>query len=115
MAFSDKLRRLRKELGWTQDKLGEKIGVHGRLIGRYEIGEISPSIETLIKIAKTLNVSTDYLLLDEELEPTNKINDPELLRLFELVDKMDSEERKTIKSLIDAYVKKLQMEGFWNK
>ncbi len=110
MSFADKLRHLRKERGWTQDKLAEKLGVHGRQIGKYELGIVVPGAETLVKIAKVLNVSIDYLLLDEETNPVNEINDPELLRLFSVVDQMDNEERKIIKSLIDAYVKKHQME-----
>lgn len=115
MPFADKLRQLRKDRGWTQDKLAEKLDAHGRQIGKYELGLILPGAETLIKIAKVLNVSIDYLLLDDQVNPVNEINDPELLRLFQMVDTMDVEERKTIKSLIDAYVKKHQMEGILNK
>jgi hypothetical protein len=58
-----------------------------------------------------LNVSIDYLLLDEQTNPINEINDPELLRLFGAIDQLNVEDRKVIKSLIDAYVKKHQMEG----
>ncbi|MGD9154487.1 MAG: helix-turn-helix transcriptional regulator [Bacillota bacterium] len=111
MPFADRLRHLRKEHGWTQDKLAEKLGVHGRQIGKYELGIVLPGAETLIKIAKTLNVSIDYLLLDEQTNSVNEISDPELLRLFGAIDQMNGEDRKIVKSLIDAYVKKHQMEG----
>ena len=111
LSFADKLRHIRKERGWTQDKLAEELGIHGRQIGKYELGIVLPGAETLIKIAKTLNVSIDYLLLDEQINPANDIKDPELLRLFAAIDNMDEEERKVIKSLIDAYVKKHQLEG----
>ena len=54
--------RLRKLRGLTQFDLGEKIGVDGNTIARYEQGKMNPSIENAQKLADYFNVPVDELL-----------------------------------------------------
>ena len=112
--FGEKLKRLRKERNWSQDMLGAKLGVHGRHIGKYETGVVLPSASTLIKFAKLLNVTIDYLLLDEEnsnrVSMASEIKDKELLSAVKSVDKMGEEEKKVIKTLIQAFVLKNHLD-----
>jgi len=112
--FGEKLKKLRKDRGWSQDELGRRVGVHGRHIGKYEIGRAMPNADTVVRIAETLGVTIDYLLLDDlaaESAPSAALRDEELLRKFEAVEKMDDEDRRVIASLIDAYIKKHQIES----
>ena len=110
-SFGEKIKKLRKERGWSQDAFAEQVGIHGRHVGKYEIGRALPNAETLIRIAKALDVSLDYLFLEEgDPNPASRIRDRELLHAFETVDQMQDEDKRTIKSLIDAYIKKQQME-----
>lgn len=114
--FSDKVKKLRKEKGWSQDEFAAKIGVQGRHIGKYENGSTMPNSETVIKMAKVFEVSTDYLLLEEvNASPTSKIRDQALLKEFEIVDQMNEKDREVIKSLIDAFIKKGRMEQVLGK
>ncbi len=53
---------MRKSLKWSQNDLAQKVGTSAPIIGRYECGEIKPSIEMAAKIADALWVTTDYLL-----------------------------------------------------
>lgn len=46
----------------TQKELAQRLGMPPSQIGAYAVGTRTPSMETLIKIAKVLEVSTDYLL-----------------------------------------------------
>lgn len=111
--FGEKLKALRKEKGWSQDELGRRAGVHGRHVGKYEIGRAMPNAETVVHLAKVLGVSIDYLLrddLDEDAAPAGTLRDHELLRKFAAVEQMDEEDRHVIASLIDAYIKKHQIE-----
>ena len=104
------IKKLRKKFNLSQDSLGKKIEIHGRHIGKYETEKAMPNADTLIKIAKLFNVSIDYLLFEQEIENTSpEINDKKLLKEFEIVDKMNEEDKKIIKSLIDAYIKKNQL------
>ncbi len=109
--LGEKIATLRKEKNITQDKLAQLIKVHGRHLGRIEQGKSNPSAEVIKKIAEVLNVTTDFLLLDntKELEAV-KVADKELLRSIEEVDKLDIEDRAVIKRLIQAFVKEKKIK-----
>ena len=64
--FGIKLRELRKNAGYTQKQLAEKIWVTKTTISYYEQFERTPSPEILVKLASAFHVSTDYLLGLEE-------------------------------------------------
>ena len=65
MIFADKLIRLRKKSGWSQEELAEQMGVSRQSISKWEGAQSIPDLEKIIKLAKLFSVSTDYLLLDE--------------------------------------------------
>lgn len=46
----------RKELGWTQAELAERIGVDTETISRFERGSNLPSLQRLEKLADTLQI-----------------------------------------------------------
>ena len=56
-----RLRELRKEAGLTQEELGRKVGLEKNTISSYESDVRKPSAYIAAKIARTLNVSLDYL------------------------------------------------------
>lgn len=60
--FDDKLKALRKKHSITQEELGVKIGVAKNTVNRYGNENLKPSLDTMIKIALTFNVSLDYLV-----------------------------------------------------
>ena len=63
-AVGDKIREKRSSMGFTQGMVSEKVNLSESFYGHIERGEKIPSIESLVKIAKCLNMSLDYLLLD---------------------------------------------------
>lgn len=58
----DRLAQVREKRGLTQAELAESLGLGTQQIYRYENGKTEPDGEIVAKIAKELNVSTDYLL-----------------------------------------------------
>lgn len=57
------IRQRRKKAGFSQDKLSKLAGVAYNTIVKIESGEnLNPTIETLLKIAKALNISIEELL-----------------------------------------------------
>lgn len=60
--FAEKLRGLREEKGLTQAQLGKATGISQAGIAKWETGDRSPTIDSLIILAKFFSVSTDYLL-----------------------------------------------------
>ena len=60
--FARNIKNLRKELGLTQTELANKIYINKSMISAYEKGTRMPSLDALISLSKTLNVSIDFLL-----------------------------------------------------
>lgn len=53
---------LRTSLGWSQVELARRLNVAKQTVSNWENDNIQPSIEMLIRLAKTFGMSTDYLL-----------------------------------------------------
>lgn len=69
--FPSALRRLMDEQSVTQDALSKVTGKTRQTISQYVNGISEPGYDTLVKIAKHLNVSTDYLLGNTNVKNTN--------------------------------------------
>lgn len=61
--IGEKIREERKKIGMTQEDLAEKVGISVNFVSLIENGK-NMSLDTMIKIANTFNVSVDYLLND---------------------------------------------------
>ena len=66
MIFSEKLQILRKNKGYTQEALADKLGVSRQAVAKWESGQIYPDISNLILISELMNVSVDYLVKDQD-------------------------------------------------
>ena len=60
--FSDKVKRLRKSKGWTQEELAVQTGLHRTYIGSIERGERNVSLINVEKIADVLGVPVETLV-----------------------------------------------------
>src|SRR5262245_43405476 len=54
--------RARKRRGWSQEMLARRMEVPRTVLGRWERGMNSPSLEALVKLAEVLEVAADELL-----------------------------------------------------
>ncbi|WP_168118521.1 helix-turn-helix transcriptional regulator [Paenibacillus sp. HB172176] len=59
-----RLRQERQRLNLTQEKLAEKVDVSHAYIGQIERAERSVTLDTLVRLAKVLEVTIDDLLQD---------------------------------------------------
>ncbi|MDL2232057.1 helix-turn-helix domain-containing protein [Ruminococcaceae bacterium OttesenSCG-928-L11] len=92
--FGERLRNLRLSRNFSQGDLAKRIGRNISMIGLYENSSRMPSYETLIRIARTFGVSTDYLL---GVEPQN--DNP-----FNL-DGLTESQAESVLRMIDEYRK----------
>lgn len=60
--LGDRLRSLRQERGWTQADLAQRVGIGQQVLSGYETGRRTPSLETTLALARTLDVSVDDLV-----------------------------------------------------
>ena len=65
MDIAEKIIKLRKENGWSQEDLAEKLYVSRQAISRWENGTALPDAQNVLQISKLFNVTTDYLLNDD--------------------------------------------------
>lgn len=65
MKLSDKIIKLRKINGWSQEELAEKLNVSRQAISRWESNTAQPDATNILKISKLFGVTTDYLLNDD--------------------------------------------------
>lgn len=77
MRLEEKLTVLRKESGYTQLDLAEKVRVSRQAISKWETGRALPSMEKLKYLSELFGVSVDYLLNDDMTEePKPKEQEP---------------------------------------
>lgn len=85
MEMGQRIRQLRKEMGWTQAELAEKLGLKDSVIAKYEKGRIeNMKRDTIAKMADLFGCSPVYLMCMED-----KHNDSTVL---------SQEERRIVKS-----------------
>lgn len=65
MIFADKLIRLRKRSGMSQEELAEKMNVSRQSVSKWEGAQSIPDLEKILQLGKLFGVTTDYLLKDE--------------------------------------------------
>lgn len=62
--FGTRLREIREERGYSQEKLAERAGLHRNYVGGIERGERNVALENIVKLAKALSVSPRELFAD---------------------------------------------------
>ena len=65
MILADKLIRLRKKNGWSQEELAEKMNVSRQAVSKWEGAQTIPDLEKILMLGELFGVTTDYLLKDE--------------------------------------------------
>jgi transcriptional regulator with XRE-family HTH domain len=103
MAIGDKIQTLRKQQGWSQQQLAKKIGTSGPIVGRYERGEMTPSVEVAKKLADTFDVTLDYLV--DDTGKTAEIKDKAMLQRIMEIQALDTEDQKTIVHVLDSLLR----------
>ncbi len=65
MKLNQKIKKLRKEKGLTQERLAEQLGVSLMTVRRWEWGETSPNSNMLVRLAEIFGLTPDALLEGE--------------------------------------------------
>ena len=101
--FSRRLFELRKKNKLSQPELGKRIGTSGAIIGRYERGEMTPSIEVARKLADIFGIILDYLIIERDLPET--LNDQDMLNRWQALDELSSADRERILYVVDSLLR----------
>ena len=94
-----RIAELRKKYGLSQRELGELIGAAQNTVCNWENGKRDPDTETLNKIAKAFNVSTDYLLGFDKKPSPLKADDARLIKKYH---RLSDANKQVVLNLVDS-------------
>lgn len=104
-----RIRTIRKAKGLTQEELGEKAGLHYKYIGEVERGEVNPSVETLVAVAKALDINISQLFTENWQLPIDCQLQPKDVQLIKEVLPFLSQILKIITGLKQLPTKEIQL------
>ena len=64
MSLADKITLLRKQQGWSQIDLADRLDVSRQSVSKWEMGQAVPELDKIIKLSELFDVTCDYLLKD---------------------------------------------------
>lgn len=67
MKFNEKLIKLRKAAGLSQEELGNKLDVARQTVSKWELGETTPEMDKLVELSNLFNVSMDEMAKETEI------------------------------------------------
>ena len=71
MSFSEKLIKLRKQHGFSQEELGYKLNVTRQTVSKWEVGQTVPEMNKLISLSQIYGISLDELTNEDKLNVDN--------------------------------------------
>ena len=110
-SIGQRLARIRKERGYTQKQLAERIGLIQELISRYEKEKIRLTVEMLIRLLDALDVSADeFLGRDQMKAESNRVN-LRLVKRMQRIERLPTSKQKTILSSLDMMLDSAEKKG----
>ena len=100
--MADGIIELRKKNGFSQEDLGERIGVTRQTISNWELEETAPNPEQLKLLSKTLNVSVDELI-DNDIQNI-------VLSKVKITEKQIKTLKKILKVIVVGFISVLIIE-----
>lgn len=67
--IGQRLRQRRQELGLTREKMAELADIGSGYYGQLEVGTSQMSIDTLIRLSRSMHLPMEYILFGEGYEP----------------------------------------------
>lgn len=101
MAFGERLRQRREELGISRTELADRLGVSRSAVGNYETGVSAPKEEVLLRLFDALHVDPNYLYRDSFRAAGFSCSDEEK-RLLEKYRGLSMTGRRTVHALVDS-------------
>ena len=101
-----RLARLRKERGWTQVELAERLGIIQSLISDYERDRLRMNPAMVVRFAAALEITTDELLQSNGAQtPLRRKPSLRVLRRLEKIERLPPHQQNTLLKTIDGFLK----------
>jgi transcriptional regulator with XRE-family HTH domain len=109
-AIGERLARLRKERGYTQVELAEKIGIVQTLVTDYERGKLRLNADMILRFATALEVSTDDLLQPAGPKPARKTS-RRVLRRLDRIESLPPGQQSVLLKTIDTFLENATLKS----
>jgi transcriptional regulator with XRE-family HTH domain len=109
MNIGDNIKRIREAKKLSQKEVITAIGMGAAQYSRIENGKTDPSVSTLERVAQALGVELAELFTPDTIQEVNSY-DKTLMEKIRLMEGLSEEERKTIFTILDAFVGKKKLK-----
>ena len=103
--IGQRLARLRKQRGYTQVELAEKMGSRQVLISAYETDRIALSAEMAVRLAVAMEVSTDELLHPKIRKKSTAQPSLKVMRRMEQIEQLPENKQSFILTALDSLLR----------
>ena len=107
--FSQTLRQLRLDRGFTQIDLAKQVGITQQSIAGWEKGANYPNIDTLRRLANVLGVSVDYLIDNEP--PPKRIFTAQQVKLINEFEELPPDGKDLILRTLQVLLRNARQEA----
>lgn len=98
LTFNEKLIKLRKASGLSQEELGNKLNVARQTVSKWELGETTPEMDKLEELSNLFEISIDELVKDNTI-PNSIIKEIDQRKVESLY-----KDSQNVKSIIKTYL-----------
>lgn len=103
--IGQRIARLRKERGYTQKELANKMGIIQALVSDYERDKLRLHAEMVARFAKALDISADELIGIKASPNSKNKTSLRLLRRLNKIETLPSAQQKMVLKTVDALLK----------
>jgi transcriptional regulator with XRE-family HTH domain len=104
--FGQRLARLRKERGFTQVEIAERVGIIQALVSDYERDKLRLNAEMVVRFAAALEITTDELLKPKGSgRPLRRKPSLRMLRRLEKIESLPAHQQTTLLKTIDTFLR----------
>lgn len=94
LAVGERLRLKRNLLSLTQDDMAEKIDRAPKYYADIERGSCGMSIETMLALSQTLNMSLDYMIFGTSSDEVKEAQSNEVLAIIDVINNFPPNKQK---------------------
>ena len=98
--IGSRIQEIRNKKGITQDQLSEKVGISSKYLSSIERGKENPTLNTILKMARSLDVMPDEFFTHLEIEDPGKRKS----MIIEMLDEADDDKLKLAYKVLSAVI-----------
>jgi len=103
--IGQRIARLRKERGYSQEALAQKMGIVRVLVSDYEKGRLRPHPEMVARFALAFGITADELIGLKLLEGDDHQPNLAIQKRMRMIEQLPPSKRRVILQTIDAFIK----------